>query len=151
MRTLQERRMMAEPDDDQRSVMAAIVADNAVSHARFLGNWAVLTAGDLESMVDKLPGESSSLANSWLAERQIFHVVVAGNYVYPDFQFRAGRPLDGIASILRTLPPTMSGWQIGLWFVGANGWLGGRRPVDSLDDQQDLINAAGHMADDWAG
>jgi hypothetical protein len=41
----------------------------------------------------------------------------------------------------------VSDWQAALWFVAANGWLGGRRPVDLLDAEQDaVVDAAAREA-----
>jgi uncharacterized protein (DUF2384 family) len=36
----------------------------------------------------------------------------------------------------------VSAWQAALWFVGPNGWLGSRRPVDLLESEPDAVVAA---------
>jgi hypothetical protein len=38
----------------------------------------------------------------------------------------------------------LSDWQVAFWFVGANGWLGGREPAEVLDDGDAVVEAATH-------
>jgi hypothetical protein len=49
--------------------------------------------------------------------------------------------------VLRALGAEASGWQTALWFVGANGWLDGARPVDLLATEPARVaEAARHEA-----
>lgn len=61
---------------------------------------------------------------------------------YPAFQFREGKPVAAVADVLRVFDGHRSDWQIAFWFVAANSWLDGQRPVDRLDDGQTVIAAA---------
>lgn len=69
--------------------------------------------------------------------------------LYPRFQFNdEGQPLPVMAEILTILCDVRSPWEIALWLTAANGWLGGRRPVDLLRTAPDrVIDAASHEAE----
>lgn len=81
-------------------------------------------------------------------EHRLFSVRTRRGRLYPSFQFDGGgRPLEIIHSILATFPVRTDPWEVGVWFVAANGWLGGRRPVDLLDeDPQGVLTARIHQA-----
>ena len=62
----------------------------------------------------------------------------------PMFQFSPQQPAWGAGArqVLAELAPLLEGWQLAVWFVRANTWLAGQRPLDLLADQRDRVLAA---------
>ena len=91
-----------------------------------------------------------ALAARWRKEGRMFGVPYHGRMVYPAFQFDAtsGELRPAVKAVLSALPVgRMSQWEVALWWTAANGWLGGRRPVDLLDDDPEtIVGAAGRLA-----
>lgn len=92
------------------------------------------------------PEEVASLAGGreaverWEREGSILSVLHEGRVCYPAFQFdKNGCPRPVIAQALRILGHETSAWGIALWFLGANGYLGGKRPVDLLDTDPEAV------------
>ena len=84
----------------------------------------------------------AALANRWRAEQRVLAVPMGDELLYPGFQFTAeGKPHPAVGAALAELraDPRLSDWQAALWFAGSNGWLGGRRPIDLLDDEPDAV------------
>lgn len=99
--------------------------------------------------VADLPSNPSATPTRWEREGKIFALRQDGRNLYPTFQFDARwtpRPVIG-----DTLKALGAGWDresVALWFTARNGWLDGRRPVDALSDEPDLvITAATHAVD----
>ncbi|MEA2602976.1 MAG: hypothetical protein QOF89_3968 [Acidobacteriota bacterium] len=87
--------------------------------------------------------QAAKTVGQWKREGLIFTVYHQGRSVYPAFQFdNEGRPRPVVAEVLATLGQQGRGWQLALWFMSANGWLGGRRPVDVLDTDPAAISEA---------
>ncbi|NOJ58731.1 MULTISPECIES: hypothetical protein [unclassified Arthrobacter] len=113
------------------------------------GRWASIASefGMLTgSEVDQLVGPGSPPAGCLAAKRQILGVVTrAGRVLYPGFQFD---PVTGQARpmIARVAAIGLAGgWKdrhLLQWFCSPNGYLGGDRPVDVLDDPDRLLYAA---------
>jgi hypothetical protein len=82
-------------------------------------------------------------------------VPVGDDLLYPGFQFTAeGREHPAVGEALRWLrsDPHTTDWQAALWFTTPTSWLGGRRPVDVLDDDPDaVVEAARREVSDLAG
>ncbi len=69
----------------------------------------------------------------WKQEGRIFSVSYRGEELFPGFQFNdRGEPREVMRKIITVLCGCSS-WELALWFIAANGWLNGRRPVDLLD------------------
>ncbi|WP_155849517.1 hypothetical protein [Arthrobacter sp. H20] len=113
------------------------------------GRWASIAAefGMLTGPeVDDIVGQRSPPAGCLAAKRQILGVVTrAGRVLYPGFQF------DPISGLVRPMIARVAviglagGWRdrhLLQWFCSPNGYLGGDRPVDVLDDPERLIFAA---------
>jgi hypothetical protein len=138
------------PADALAPVMPDIEADNARAQADFLKTYRTLTADDVAQRAGHSAANRSATAHRWKAERKIFAVRAGGREVYPEFQFREGRPLPALQPVLTALSGR-SGWQIAFWFISPNGWLGGPAPIERLEDGAALAAAAGHEAEAWAG
>jgi hypothetical protein len=92
----------------------------------------------------------SALASRWSSEGRIFGVEIERGVGYVGFQFDdAGRPRPVVASVLAAVGGKLGGWELALWFTSANGWLGGARPVDVLEeDPESIVEAAARLADE---
>jgi hypothetical protein len=118
---------------------------NAEARTALLGEFGALRSAEVAEMAGSRAANRAALANRWRAENRVVAVPVGDELLYPGFQFTPeGRPhptVGAALSILRSAA-NLSDWQAALWFVGANGWLGGRRPVDVLDDDPGAVEAA---------
>ena len=92
-----------------------------------------------------------ALANRWRSEGRVFSVDFQGQRLFPGFQFdlETLAPKPVVAEALAALPrEEMSEWEVALWWTAANGWLGGGRPVDVMeDDEGAVVAAAVHLAE----
>jgi hypothetical protein len=92
-----------------------------------------------------------ALAGRWRAANKIFSVEYHGRRLFPGFQFEGAdaAPLPVVAAVLAALPrEEMSDWEVALWWVAANEWLAGRRPVDLIaEGPEALPAAAAHLAE----
>lgn len=138
-------------NDPLAVAMPDIEADNAKAQANFLQTIPHHTAEVLADIAGHGSKNRSATASRWKAARQIFGVRHAGREVYPAFQFKDRAPRPVIGQVLDALPGDMGSWQIAFWFAGANGWLGGARPMDRLDHPDEVVAAARHEGEDWVG
>jgi hypothetical protein len=91
-----------------------------------------------------------ALASRWRGEGRVFSVDYRGRQLFPGFQFDpSAAPLPVVAEVLAELPrEEMSEWEVALWWVAANEWLGGERPVDVVaEDPGALPRAAARLAE----
>jgi hypothetical protein len=118
---------------------------NAEARTALLGEFGALRSAGVAEMAGSRAANRAALANRWRAENRVVAVPVGDELLYPGFQFTPeGRPHPTVGAALATLrsAPELGDWQAALWFVGANGWLGGRRPVDLLDEDPGAVEAA---------
>lgn len=117
---------------------------NAEARTQLLQEFGALT-GDQIGEEHSQAQNRHALAARWRKEGRVFGVPYRGQTLYPAFQFDAvsGEVKPAIRDVLAQLPrDRMSEWESALWWTAANGWLGGRRPVDALDDEPDAVSAA---------
>jgi hypothetical protein len=113
---------------------------NAEARRAFLSEFGALTSKQLAEMVGSRASNRAALANRWKAQGRIFAVDAGGQRLFPAFQFAEdGQPRAAIAEVLAAFGRKASGWQTALWFAGANGWLGGKRPVDLLGPAPEAV------------
>jgi hypothetical protein len=126
------------------------VRRNALAHADLADEFGLLSAATVARLAGSTAGNPSALASRWRAEGKVFAVEVDGAQRFPGFQFGAGgRPRPVVASVLAAVGGRLAGWELALWFTGADDRLGGMRPVDVLDSDPDLVvDAAGRLADE---
>ncbi|WP_019135761.1 hypothetical protein [Cellulomonas massiliensis] len=76
-----------------------------------------------------------------------------GRLVYPFFQFHDGHQIDGIADVVRILPPVLCPTTIASWLTHRQPFTGGRRPLDALidGDRTLVLDAAADLASTAAG
>lgn len=117
---------------------------NAEARTQLLQEFGALT-GDQIGEEHSQAQNRHALAARWRKEGRVFGVPYRGQTLYPAFQFDAvsGEVKPSIRDVLVHLPrDRMSEWESALWWTAANGWLGGRRPVDVLDDEPEAVAAA---------
>jgi hypothetical protein len=113
---------------------------------REFGAYSSEELGELRSKAEN----RHALASRWRSKGRIFSVDLHGRKLFPGFQFDASAsPLPVVTEVLAALPrEEMSSWEVALWWVAANEWLGGKRPVDLLtEDPSALPSAASHLAE----
>ncbi len=117
---------------------------NAEAREALLHEFGALTSSEVAEMAGSEAKNRAALANRWKQEGRIFSVTRHGVTLFPGFQFdEQGRPKPVIAEVVRALGSESSDWELALWFVSRTGWLGGRRPVDLLElEPQVVIEAA---------
>jgi len=117
---------------------------NAQARAELLDEFGAMTAEEIGEQHSRARNRHA-LAARWRKERRLFGVAHQGRSLYPRFQFdpTSGALRPAIRDVLAALPTDrMSDWEVALWWTAANGWLGGSRPVDLLDDAPDEVVAA---------
>lgn len=115
---------------------------NAEARSALLAEFGALRSSEIAQLAGSRAANRAALANRWRAEHRLVAVPVGDELLYPGFQFTSeGRPHPTVGAALEALrtDPQVSDWQAALWFVGPNGWLGGRRPVDVLDAEPDAV------------
>jgi len=113
---------------------------NAVAREALIAEFGLLSSADVAARAGSQAKNKASLANRWKQEGKIFSVPHQGSVYYPAFQLdEEGKPHPAVAGILKALSKKLSDWGMALWFAGAYGWLGGRRPVDLLATEPGLV------------
>ena len=118
---------------------------NAEARTALLEEFGALSATDVAELAGSTAKNTSALAGRWRRDGRILAVEHHGASLYPGFQFTdTGQPRPVVEAILNYLREDgASPWQQALWFISANGWLDGRRPVDALTtDPESVIRAA---------
>jgi hypothetical protein len=152
--TLIERLM---PDELELPTPAAVLQArrNAEARTALLQEFGALRSQEVAELAGSRAANRAALANRWRGEGQILAVTLGDELLYPGFQFTSeGRPHPTVRSALATLRTDqhLTDWQAALWFASPTGWLGGRRPVDLLDEQPDaVVEAARGEVSDVAG
>jgi hypothetical protein len=120
--------------------------DELLARQRYLQTVPCWTSKDVADAARHVNKNASSTAHRWKSDGKIFAIPAAGKRdVYPAFQFKDGKPREVITELLKILEEARTPWEIAQWFVAANGWLDGDRPIDLLDDPKSrdlLIDAA---------
>lgn len=112
---------------------------NAAARATLIEEFGLLTSGDVADLNESTAGNRAALASRWKREGRIFSVRHHGQDYFPAFQLDTeNRPREVVGRVLDALA-TPGGWETALWFVAANGYLDGRRPVDLLASEPDTV------------
>jgi hypothetical protein len=114
----------------------------------------ILESGDWLNVVElaKIAGLSQTNPNAqpwkWKKKKQIFTIDHAAGELYPGYALDERenyRPRKGLQPILELFGASMNGWGLALWFMSANGMLGGKAPKDVLaKDPEKVLIAARH-------
>lgn len=121
---------------------------NAEARTQLLNEFGALTSAQVAELAGSEAKNTSALAGRWRREGRLIAVDHQGTIYYPGFQLDAeGRPRAVVAEVLNHLNQLdTTPWQQALWFMAANGWLDGRRPVDLVDDQPGAVVSAAEAA-----
>lgn len=129
-----------------------LIDDNARLRARLLAELPMLTAAEVRARSGARSRNPSEPASRWKREGRALAVPHNGADRYPAFQFdAAGEPLPALRPVLAALPPALAPWPRLAWFASGNGWLGGRAPMEALDDPAAVLAAARRLADPAVG
>lgn len=103
-------------------------------------------------LADCRRGDFVSLARL-IARRDIFAFEWQGSLWVPMFQFDLHDLSIRLAPqrITAQLHAVRDGWTLATWFAQPSGWLQGRRPLDLLDSQPDLVVRAARVDSFVAG
>jgi hypothetical protein len=114
---------------------------NAEARTAMLEEFGALTATDVAALAGSTAKNTSALAGRWRRDGRVLAVEHHGASLYPGFQFTdTGQPRPVVEAVLKYLrEDDASAWQQALWFLSANGWLDGRRPVDLLATDPELV------------
>ena len=116
---------------------------NAAARHALMQEFGALTSTEVSELAGSKAANKAALAHRWKQEGRIFSVLHGTGTYFPAFQFDAtGHPRPAVAGVLAALGGHVTDWQLALWFTSANGWLGGRRPVDRLEDEPEAVVAA---------
>jgi hypothetical protein len=120
---------------------------NAEARNQLLREFGGLTSGEVAEHAGSRAKNRAALANRWKQEGRIFSVPHQGAEIFPGLQFdEHGQPREKVREVVAALS-AWSPWELALWFIAANGWLDGRRPVDLLGtDSEAVVRAARHAA-----
>lgn len=113
---------------------------NAVARHALVEEFGLYSSAELAELRAAATENPSSEPARWLREGRIFAVPGSGDRRFPAFEFdESGRPLAAVRPVLGVLAPVLRGWELALWFTGANVALRGRRPVDLLGSNADAV------------
>ena len=115
---------------------------NARRRAEYVARTKLLTTEDVCGQSGFKNTNKSPSASQWKKAGKIFSLHWANNDLYPEFQFKNGKPRPVIKKILEKVADEFSPWQIAFWFESGNGWLGGDEPQDCLDNFNEVVWAA---------
>jgi hypothetical protein len=104
-----------------------------------LEEWAGPVAGS-SALHDR--GIARSTLHDWQKRGQVVALLVgARKHAFPLEQFVDGRPVEGIADVLKVVGNPRRAW---LWLVQRSPLLGGKRPIDLLkqDRKDEVVEAA---------
>ncbi len=119
-----------------------IERDNAEMRADYLRRTPILGPTEIHVWCGTESKDENGPAFSWIREGRVFAIKDKGADKFPAFQFLDGVPKPIIKEILKKLPEEMSAWQIAFWFDSPNGWLNDKRPWESLEDPDGVLDAA---------
>ena len=116
---------------------------NALAREALLQDFGALTSAEVADLAGSRAANKAALANRWKQEGRIFPITHHGQTLFPSYQFDAEcQPRPVISEVLSTLGQQSRDWELALWFLSSNGWLGGRRPVDLLESDPAAVAAA---------
>jgi hypothetical protein len=125
------------PTDPMAEIQLRMAEDTASLRAEFFELVTALTSVQVAERAG-FKKNAYQTVHRWRSAKKIFAVKHGGQDLYPDFQFGfEGRPLPVMAEILAWFAKveSRSDWDNAFWFIGANGWLGGKPPYQMLKDE----------------
>lgn len=113
---------------------------NAEARHRVLSEYGALTSEEVADEVGSRARNRAASAHRLQNAGKVFAVRHQGQTLFPAFQFSGGAVRVGVPEVLQALHNRgLSGWEIALWFVSGSSFLGGRGPLDLLDEDRELV------------
>lgn len=127
-------------------VMTQVHRD-AELRAALVEEFGLLSGSEVAERAGSRATNARALASSWRTAGRILAVPADQTQRFPGFQFdQDGQPRPVVADVIEHLASHLTAWELALWFIGSNSWLGGERPVDVLDEPAEVVNAAQQLA-----
>ncbi|MDD2056710.1 hypothetical protein N5D52_14185 [Pseudomonas sp. GD03860] len=107
------------------------------------GEW--LTAAQIAGLAGFSLSNPSAQPNKWKREGAIFALRHHGVDYFPAYGLDAGagyRPLKAMAPVLERFGEHKDSWGLAYWFMSANSFLAGQRPLDLLAREPARVLAA---------
>jgi len=126
-------------------ILAQMIADAVWLKADFFRHFAVFTAREVANLSGQSLDEAERVLDTWRAARKVLSITRDGIEVFPSFQFGGdGQPLPVVGQVLELFSkvPSRVDWDNAIWFVAANGWLGGRMPYELLTNAPQKVKHA---------
>lgn len=138
-------------DAPRPDIESDLELDNAQLRAQYLKTTKLLSSAQVREMSGLEPKNKSEPASRWKREQKLFSLAHQGMELFPAFQFKDGRPNPVIEKVLAALPDDFTPWQVAFWFASGNGWLDGASPEDHLEQPDEVVAAANHVAESVIG
>lgn len=113
----------------------------------------LLTSAEVAQLSGSTATNTAATAARWVSARKIVAVPRGeGANRFPGFQFGpGGQPKPVVAEVIAAFAGKLDAAALALWFVAANGWLNGDRPVDIMDGaRREVVDAASELAAELA-
>lgn len=106
------------------------------------GDW--VNAQDIAELANFSKTNASAQPNKWKRAGRIFAIALQSQDYFPLFALdpQTHRPRKVIAAIIEKFGAAKDAWGLAYWFASVNGYLGGKRPQDMLDDAPEQVLAA---------
>jgi len=105
-----------------------------------------LTAQDITERVGFRTASPSLQLNKWTSAGLIFTISDEGHDKFPAYALGDdGSPLPIMKEILAAFAGKRQPLSIATWFAAANGWLGGKSPMEMLAEHGDAVVSAAIM------
>ncbi|WP_233236090.1 hypothetical protein [Bordetella sp. LUAb4] len=107
------------------------------------GDW--LTAAQVAHVAELSELNPSAQTSKWKRGKQIFAIEHKGVDLFPGYGLdpeRNFRPRQSLKQIIEVFGDARSSWALAIWFMSANGLLGGKAPKDVLATHPEKVLAA---------
>lgn len=105
------------------------------------GDW--LTSAQIAGLAGFSLSNPSAQPNKWKREGAIFALRHHGVDYFPAYGLDAAyRPLKAMAPVLARFAGAKDSWGLAYWFMSANSFLAGKRPLDLLVSAPEQVLAA---------
>lgn len=106
------------------------------------GDW--ITAQEIIELPNFNADNAGAQLDKWKSAGQIFAIALPSQDYFPLFALdpQTHRPRQAIAAIIEKFGAAKDAWGLAYWFASVNGYLGGKRPQDLLDDSPRQVLAA---------
>lgn len=111
----------------------------------FSASGGVASSEELVQLLRKDVEQPVSVVARWIVDRRVVSFVWQSQTWLPMFQFdmSSARLHPGVAEVMEELVSAFDDWDVAMWFVRPNAWLGDSTPVTVIDsDVRSVLDAA---------